>query len=361
MLDDPPGSDVIEVSIFGPGRGESIAVHLGDGHWIIVDSCRTSSRSIPVLSYLQHIGVAVAADVKLVVATHPHADHFAGIAEVFRACTSAKFVCAPAMMSGEFIALTDLQAEDHAGVPDRAYREYRQVFELIESRETTDEDVLEFAFPQKHLFSAAGPHVTCDVISLSPSNRSLKRAMRYLRKAIPQADTPSTPKLVDANDFSVALWIEAGGKRILLGSDLPKGSVGFGWQAVLAGPRPKSKASLYKVPHHGSVTGHRPGVWSELLVKEPLALLTPYRAGAKTVPNPSGRERILKLTGEAYITAPPVAPPAGGTTRKVMASIGSLAQNVQFADSVGQVRARSNISEIEWHVEVLAPAERLRL
>jgi hypothetical protein len=264
------------------------------------------------------------------------------------------------MMSGEFIALTDLQAEDHAGVPNRAYKEYRQVFELIESRETTDEDVLEFAFPQKHLFSAAGPQVNCDVMSLSPSNRSFKRAMRHLRKAIPLADTPSTLAPVDANDFAVALWIEAGGKQILLGADLPKGSVGFGWQAILAGPRPKNKASVYKVPHHGSVTGHRPGVWSELLVKEPLALLTPYRAGAKTVPNSSERQRILKLTAEAYITAPPIAPPASGSSRKVMASIGSLAQNVQFGDSVGQVRARSTINENGWHVEVLAPAEKLQ-
>jgi glyoxylase-like metal-dependent hydrolase (beta-lactamase superfamily II) len=164
MLDYPPDSDVIEISIFGPGRGESIAVHLGDSRWIIVDSCRTSSKSIPVLSYLQHIGVDVAGDVKLIVATHPHADHFAGLAEIFRTCTSAKFVCAPAMMSGEFIALTDLQAEDHAGVPNRAYKEYRQVFELIESRETTDEDVLEFAFPQKHLFS--GPSKLTGTLSL---------------------------------------------------------------------------------------------------------------------------------------------------------------------------------------------------
>src|SRR5262249_12335263 len=161
MLDDPPGSDVIEISIFGPGRGESIAVHLGDSRWIIVDSCRVSSKSIPVLSYLQNVGVDMAKDVKLVVATHPHLDHFAGTADVFRTCTSAECVCSSAMMDADFFALTDLQAEDHAGVPGRAYKEYRQVFELIESRETTDEDVLEFAFPQRHLFSDVGPHGSC--------------------------------------------------------------------------------------------------------------------------------------------------------------------------------------------------------
>ena len=37
---DPPASDVFEVSIFGPGKGESIVVHIGNGRWIVVDSCR---------------------------------------------------------------------------------------------------------------------------------------------------------------------------------------------------------------------------------------------------------------------------------------------------------------------------------
>ncbi len=36
---DSPGQDIIEVSIFGPGKGEPILVHLGRNEWIIVDSC----------------------------------------------------------------------------------------------------------------------------------------------------------------------------------------------------------------------------------------------------------------------------------------------------------------------------------
>lgn len=355
-----PATDVIEISVFGPGRGESIAVHLGDSRWIIIDSCRTSSKQIPVLSYLRSLGVDLANDVKLVVASHPHSDHFTGIAEVFEACSSAKFVCAAAMMSSEFIALTDLQAQAHAGIPERAYLEYQRIFRLIESRETSDQDVLEFAFPRKHLFVESGPNVHCDVMSLSPSNRAFKRAMRHLRRAIPQADTPTTLRQPDANDFAVALWVEAGGKRLLLGADLPKGSAGFGWQAVLSDPRPEGKASVYKVPHHGSKTAHRGSVWSELLTKEPLALLTPYRAGAKSVPNSVERQQILNLTDEAYITAPPVAPPVVGASRKALISIGSLAQNVQFSDSAGQIRARSALAEDEWHIDLLPPAEKLK-
>lgn len=35
---DLPPPDVIEVSVFGRGSGESVLVHYGDGQWIIVDS-----------------------------------------------------------------------------------------------------------------------------------------------------------------------------------------------------------------------------------------------------------------------------------------------------------------------------------
>jgi hypothetical protein len=38
-LSKPPEADEIEVSVFGPGFGESIVAHLTRGAWITVDSC----------------------------------------------------------------------------------------------------------------------------------------------------------------------------------------------------------------------------------------------------------------------------------------------------------------------------------
>ena len=89
-----PASDVIEVSIFGPGKGESIAVHLGSNQWLIVDSCVDQiDRSNPALRYLESIGVDLSADVRMVVGTHAHDDHIAGISEIFARCESA-ILCA---------------------------------------------------------------------------------------------------------------------------------------------------------------------------------------------------------------------------------------------------------------------------
>src|SRR5438067_455186 len=36
---EPPDSSELELSVFGPGRGECLVVHLGAGEWMVVDSC----------------------------------------------------------------------------------------------------------------------------------------------------------------------------------------------------------------------------------------------------------------------------------------------------------------------------------
>ena len=46
-----PSAREIEVSLFGPGYGECVLVHLGEGQWMIVDSCvEQGSSSQPAFS-----------------------------------------------------------------------------------------------------------------------------------------------------------------------------------------------------------------------------------------------------------------------------------------------------------------------
>jgi glyoxylase-like metal-dependent hydrolase (beta-lactamase superfamily II) len=71
----PPRADELEVSIFGPGYGECILVHLGRGQWMIVDSCRDQrNRRQPAIKYLERIGCDPSEVVRVVVATHWHND-----------------------------------------------------------------------------------------------------------------------------------------------------------------------------------------------------------------------------------------------------------------------------------------------
>lgn len=41
-----PESDQFELTLIGPGYGESVVVHLGRGLWMIVDSCVDSDGDL---------------------------------------------------------------------------------------------------------------------------------------------------------------------------------------------------------------------------------------------------------------------------------------------------------------------------
>lgn len=354
--------DSIEVSIFGPGKGECVAVNLGANRWIIVDSCIDQrSRINPALDYLQRIGVDVATSVRLVVATHIHDDHFAGISGVLRACRSATFVCPSALSTPDFLALTDTEERVHAGLPKRAYAEFRRIFSIIEERGDPDGfQPLRYAFEQRVLLddNASGPRA--QVLALSPSDRAFTRAQQALARALPKVDEPKRLRTIDPNELAVAIWVEVDGKAALLGADLTAGPAGCGWQAVLATFDPARKAQIFKVPHHGSITGHHDDVWTDLLEDSPVALLTPYRGGKNTVPNRSEIGNINMRTREAYITAPPRLPSASRSARKEAAALGPLAKNVREVwGACGHVRALARAGQSNWNVDYFPPARRL--
>ena len=105
----PPRDDELEVTLFGPGFGESVVLHVGDGKWLIVDSCIHPESSLPAaLDYLFQLKVDVNEAVKLVVATHWHDDHIRGISGVFNACQSAELVISGALQVDEFLKLVAL-------------------------------------------------------------------------------------------------------------------------------------------------------------------------------------------------------------------------------------------------------------
>src|SRR5262249_36487443 len=122
------------------------------------------------------------------------------------------------------------------------------------------------------------------------------------------------------NDLSVAAWLRIGSLRILLGADLEEhGVASRGWTAALnSSTRPTGKASVFKVAHHGSVTGHHNGIWTDMLDVLPVALLGPWSRGSK-LPTKEDCERILGLTAAAYSSSRPVAsrtrPQAPAVTR----------------------------------------------
>lgn len=102
----PPRNNELELSLFGPGVGESAVIHLGNGRWMIVDSCRSGKEGCPAaLEYLERIGVNIEHDVRLIVATHWHDDHIRGLATLVKRATNAEFICSAALRCEEFLML----------------------------------------------------------------------------------------------------------------------------------------------------------------------------------------------------------------------------------------------------------------
>src|SRR5687768_12230207 len=107
-----PASDELEVSVFGPGYGEAISVHLGGGNWILVDSCKESESDSPAsLAYLKRLDVDPSKAVRLIVATHWHNDHVRGISQIVDACPRARFVMSSALREREFGALLQVYSK----------------------------------------------------------------------------------------------------------------------------------------------------------------------------------------------------------------------------------------------------------
>lgn len=363
MLTDAPGKDVVEVSIFGPGKGESIAVHLGSNQWILIDSCiDQASKSIPVLDYLRRIGANPGSDVRLVVGTHAHDDHIAGLSRVFEECTSADFVCSQALTGEEFFAALEVDANMEALLRQSIRSEYRRMWDLVRDRSnSTGMKPMKRALQDRPLLrlelndSVGSVHVT----ALSPSDEAVTRSLVALGRDLVEGSRFRLGA-ADPNELAVALWVQAGGKTILLGADLLKGPSGCGWQAVLATFMPTVPAGVFKIPHHGAPNAHHPDVWTELLQSQPIALLAPYRAGVTPRPNPDDIDRITSLTANAYVTASPDKLARSRAVQRTAAQMQDLARNVRDPwGKSGHVRARAHVSENTWRVETVSPARRL--
>lgn len=102
----PPGADEIEVSLFGPGVGECVVVHIGQGNWLVIDSCTEPGTSEPVaLEYLRTIGADLQTQVRLFLVSHWHDDHIRGAAKLLREIQNPLFAASAACSQREFLQL----------------------------------------------------------------------------------------------------------------------------------------------------------------------------------------------------------------------------------------------------------------
>jgi hypothetical protein len=339
----PPNADEFEISIIGPGRGECVLLHLGNNEWCIVDSCIASGRSESVASeYLSGFANGAVEGIRLVVATHWHDDHIRGIASILRQVPSAGFYCSAALDTAIFFELVGLVAtgvQTQSGVD-----EFARILGLITERAGPSGrfPTPKWAIENRKLLHLPtnGRRFPVTVTALSPSDSTLALALAEISKLLPKTgDTQRRIPNLTPNHSSVALWIEVGPVRALLGADLLHSAhMGEGWTAVLANHQDPNLAAFFKVPHHGSENADCPDVWNRMLIENSIAVVTPFSSGT-ALPKKSDLRRLSERTTNLYCTAEG----KGKTPRR---------ENVVEKIMRRQVKARRVIEGRPGHVRV---------
>lgn len=306
----PPSPDELEVSIFGPGRGECVVLHLGFGEWVVVDSCRNSRTKKPIaLQYLEELGVEIGTAVRLVVVTHWHDDHISGVSQVLQEAVTAEFACSAADYPTIFEAVATARS---SSLPDSGLDEFSRVFDVLSGRKKAGQRTASvgprWAAEGMLLFQSSDSASRARVVALGPSPATETLSRRELAGFLAERTKPQRRAVaLGPNQRSVVLWVTAGQRSVLLGGDLESSTnPAVGWQAVVASRvRPSGRASLFKVPHHGSGNADHPPVWADLLEARPIALLAPFASGSFSLPAPDDVSRLLTRTDRAYCTTPP--------------------------------------------------------
>ncbi|MGY1842354.1 MBL fold metallo-hydrolase [Modestobacter sp. SYSU DS0875] len=301
-----PEADQVEVSIFGPGYGEALAIHLGNDKWLLVDSCSSSRGTTPAaLSYLTRLGYEPAECVQAVVVSHWHDDHVRGLSQILQACPSAGVFASRSVGIPEFQALMDLPP-----VPSKftsGVQELSGAQRVLRARG----DHIKLIGATQRIYNVPSA-VVSEVWSLSPSAEDDDIGRQHLAGMLASvAGKARRLPALDPNDTTVVLLLLTSAGSVLLGGDLEHrpSSRTRGWHAIVDDTnRPPIDFNLFKIPHHGSEGAHCDEVWDHLAGSRPISVISPYQNGSVTIPTAKDKARIKRHSAEAWVTSERRAP-----------------------------------------------------
>jgi len=301
-----PINNIFESTLLGTGGGygESLVIHLGNSHWIVIDSCINpkTNESLP-LTYLEKLGVDLSNDVKLIICTHWHDDHIRGISKLLERCNSAIFSMSTATDRNKFLRF--LGFDNRKGSIESSISstyELNACLEILAQRNATFRQCIE----DRVLLAHKDGSFEYTVFSLSPSDYVLDNFTSEISTLITEYGTTNRKIIVESpNSKSSAIFIKVNDLRILLGSDLEVdlNCNRKGWLRVLDFNNViDKKCTLFKIPHHGSENGDHERIWDELLIMKPVSKLTPWNKGKK-LPKSNMLGRIQAKSEIALITS----------------------------------------------------------
>ncbi|MFL6728011.1 MAG: MBL fold metallo-hydrolase [Sphingomicrobium sp.] len=348
---DQPGNQEIEVSVFGRGFGECIVCHIGDGQWVIVDSLLTQDGRPVAPAYLEGIGVDLG-QVQSIILTHWHDDHVRGASDIVARCPNATVTFPITLCQDEFKQVLKRYGNVVAG------RFTNGVEELLRTLETLggQKHRRKYAIANRVIIETGDARVE----ALSPSDEDVEKFIVAIHEWAGEARTDGRIAKPRRNDTSVVVVVKVADELILLGGDLEVRDSLSGWQAVHEiawGGR--GKAKVFKVAHHGSITGEYAPVWDDLLDADPISVLAPYNRGHK-LPTTTDVARISMRSGEAFAASTLEVRRGSRQNRTVERTLAEANIRLfRMPPEVGQVRLRKRIGSDEWTVALFQSACRL--
>jgi len=301
-----PKENELEISLFGPGYGESIVLHIPQIGWGIIDSClaKTKQTSIsPPLEYLSGLLSPNFPKLAFVILTHPHEDHYRGLDHVLREYPGGtERVC---RYDGEGIRELKTYIVQQKVGGREVLPGLVEVFNAIKDAVKSGAQLRRLSEMTEvlHLRNAEiEKYGTTDIrmIALSPSAASIQKYVEMLFEAFPQPGNPLLPMKDESHNLiSVALLLKLGDLQIVLGSDVESGlNNNTGWRGIIYNRDcPDLWANLVKVAHHGSENGFNSITWEKHHQKiKPIAIMTPFVKGNIILPKKQDIENFEKVS-----------------------------------------------------------------
>ena len=361
----PPDPDCLEVSLIGPGFGEAVLIHVGDGKWLAIDSCAGEVKgSCASLDYLNEIGANVSDNLLAIFISHWDDDHIKGLSKLVGAASAAQVVSSAAIWQGDFVKLVRMVYGDATRRKSTGVDEIAEIYEIVRAR---GGDIFNAVEQRQLYFDGLSSPLThglpIEVRTLSPNDPDFNEFIGWIGTQIPEVGKTKGrfPKR-KRNNLSVVVSVRIGDDALLFGGDMEEtGDPARGWSRIVAsrGGAPWDRASLYKVAHHGSKTGHHDGVWQDMLADDPTVALAPWINGAGLVPDAEERDAIAAATPHAFSTATQRFKPQPLRGRSTRSKISEFVENFQSAElESGHVRFRRKVGSPAgaWNVELFGQA-----
>lgn len=276
MSEDP---HLLEVVVLGRVKGESILVRLGSLGWAVIDSFNAGGRPA-ALRWFDQAGIDTA-QIRWVVATHWDSDHVLGLDDVIREAHDECLFAYPNVSDPERLAQLAATAVEAGATDDHEHAggAFARVLEGMIEKGIVGKPI--------QACDLLVRKDSVEILAVSPTDRAVRDGLVSTGMALAGERPGSTFSVPSPNLTSIALIVTAGAHCVLLGGDL-EAHDDYGWPRAItetADVRLDRRASLLKVPHHGSTDADHSSIWDLLLEPNPMGVVTPFG-----VQRPLGRD-----------------------------------------------------------------------